>query len=39
MAEAMLCHMREINTAEIRGTVRETEAYAPKKRMEVPAWL
>lgn len=39
MAEAMLRHMREINTAEIHGTVRITEAYRPTKRMEVPAWL
>jgi hypothetical protein len=39
MAEAMVAHMREINTAEIRGTVRETENYQPRKKLEVPAWL
>jgi hypothetical protein len=39
MAEAMLGHMREINSAEIRGTVRETESYVAKKKMEVPSWL
>lgn len=39
MAESMLNHMREINTAEIHGTVRETESYQPKKEMEQPLWL
>jgi hypothetical protein len=39
MAEAMLGHMREINTAEIHGTVRETNSYSPKKKAKVPLWL
>lgn len=39
MAEAMLGHMREINTAEIHGTVRETINYQPQQRIEVPAWI
>ncbi len=39
MAEQMLGHMREINTAEIHGTIRETNAYAAKKKTEVPSWL
>ena len=39
MAEAMLGHMREINTAEIHGTVREQERYHGSKRVEIPAWL
>ena len=39
MAAQMLSHMREINTAEIHGTVRQTDSYAPKKMLEVPAWL
>ena len=39
MATGMLGHMREINTAEIHGTVRETIEYQPKKKLEVPAWL
>lgn len=39
MADAMLGHMREINTAEIHGTVRQTEAYNPTKEIVIPAWL
>jgi hypothetical protein len=39
MAEAMLGHMREINTAEIHGTIRETLSYKPSKKIEVPTWL
>jgi len=39
MAEAMLGHMREINAAEIHGTIRETEEYRPTKKVEIPAWL
>lgn len=39
MAESMLDHMREINTAEIHGTVRESESYRPSKKAEVPSWL
>lgn len=39
MAEQMLSHMREINTAEIHGTVRESESYSPKQKIEVPSWL
>ena len=39
MAESMLGHMREINTAEIHGTIRETESYLPDKKMTVPSWL
>ncbi len=39
MAEAMLGHMREINTQEIHGTIRETESYRPEKGMVKPAWL
>lgn len=39
MAAGMLEHMRAINTAEIRGTVRESIAYQPKKKLEAPSWL
>lgn len=39
MAEAMLGHMREINTAEIHGTVRQSEEYKAKKEMRIPEWL
>lgn len=39
MADAMLGHMREINTAEIHGTVRESNPYQPTKKIARPAWL
>lgn len=39
MAEAMLSHMRAINTADIHGTIRETNSYIPKQKQEVPVWL
>jgi hypothetical protein len=39
MAESMLGHMREINTAEIHGTVREQESYLGTKRIQTPSWL
>lgn len=39
MADSMLGYMRQINTAEIHGTVRETINYSPNKAMEIPAWL
>ena len=39
MAAAMLGHMREINRAEIHGTIRETIAYQPKEGMVTPQWL
>ncbi len=39
MAEQMLGHMKEINTAEIHGTIRETNAYVPSKEMVTPSWL
>lgn len=39
MAESMLGHMREINTAEIHGTVREQESYSAKKKVKTPSWL
>lgn len=39
MAESMLGHMREINRAEVHGTIRETNAYIPKTEVEVPSWL
>ncbi len=39
MAEQMLGHMRAINTAEIHGTVRETNSYVPKSEQEIPSWL
>ncbi len=39
MADAMLGHMREINTAEIHGTIRETNSYSPTKGISTPEWL
>lgn len=39
MAEAMLGHMREINTAEIHGTIREQESYQPAQELIKPSWL
>jgi superfamily II DNA or RNA helicase len=39
MAEAMLGHMKEINTAEIHGTIREQESYNGKAKVKQPAWL
>ena len=39
MAESMLGHMREINRAEIHGSIRQTESYRPTKEIILPAWL
>lgn len=39
MAEEMLGHMREVNRAEIHGTVRETEPYRPTQPIRLPDWL
>ncbi len=39
MAEQMLGHMKEINTAEIRGTIREQEGYKPTCKLQKPNWL
>lgn len=39
MAESMLEHMREVNTAEIHGTAREQETYRAAKDITTPAFL
>lgn len=39
MSESMLSHMRAINTAEIHGTVRETNSYTPKAKIKIPEFL
>lgn len=39
MSEAMLSHMRAINTAEIHGTVRQSDSYIPKTKGITPSWL
>lgn len=39
MAESMLGHMKEINTAEIHGTIRESEGYKGTCKVQIPNWL
>jgi superfamily II DNA or RNA helicase len=39
MAEELACETRETVRAEVRGTERSTNDYAPSKRMTVPNWL
>jgi len=39
MAEQMSIHTRSVVRDNVRGTVRQTIAYEPKKTMAVPAWL
>lgn len=39
MADSMLGHMRDINRAEIHGTIRETESYSTKSQLRRPTWL
>ena len=39
MASAMLEHMRDIQSAEIRGTERTATEYNPTEPMRLPAWL
>jgi superfamily II DNA or RNA helicase len=39
MAEEMVSHMRDMNEAEIRGTVRTNDAYEPRIEMVIPHWL
>ena len=39
MAAAMLGHMRDIQSAEIRGTERIMTDYNPTEPMRLPAWL
>ncbi len=39
MADAMLVHMREIQSAEIRGTERVMTDYLPAVQMQIPPWL
>lgn len=39
MAEEMVAHMREMNTAEIHGSVRTNDSYEPRVEMVIPSWL
>jgi hypothetical protein len=39
MADAMLTHMRDIQSAEIKGTQRTMTGYDPAVPMVIPAWL
>jgi len=39
MAEEMVSHMHDINSQEIRGTVRTDDGYNATVKMELPTWL
>lgn len=39
MAAAMVAHMRDLSTKQIRGQVRDRPDYAPKNPMVLPDWL
>jgi hypothetical protein len=39
MAAEMVAHMREMNTAEIHGSVRTNDHYEPRVEMVIPSWL
>lgn len=39
MAEEMVSHMRDMNEADIRGSVRTNDKYTPAISMEIPQWL
>ena len=39
MAEEMVAHMREINTAEIHGSIRTNDSYEPRVEMRLPDWM
>jgi superfamily II DNA or RNA helicase len=39
MAEEMVSHMRDMNEADIRGTVRTADTYEPGVVMRLPSWL
>jgi hypothetical protein len=39
MAEEMVKHMAHINSAAVRGAVREQIEYAPTKPMALPSWV
>ncbi|RWN11779.1 DEAD/DEAH box helicase [Mesorhizobium sp.] len=38
MAEAMVAHMADLSAAEVRGAALERHDYAPKQKMQLPAW-
>ena len=39
MADAMVAHMADITSSEIRGSTRDTMDYQPATQMDLPAWL
>lgn len=39
MARQMVAHMREINSAEIRGATRNDKSYNPKSNIVIPSFL
>lgn len=39
MAAAMVRHMADLSSVEIRGQTRDTPNYNPKMKMEIPQWL
>jgi hypothetical protein len=38
MAEAMVRHMADLSSAEVRGMTRDRHDYTPQKPMQLPAW-
>ena len=39
MAMEMVSNMHDINEAEIRGTIRTSDEYAPTQIMKIPTWM
>ena len=39
MADAMVNHMADLSSANIRGAVRDVPTYAPKETMKMPTWI
>ncbi|BDU72357.1 DEAD/DEAH box helicase [Mesoterricola silvestris] len=39
MAAEMVDHMRDMNEADIRGSVRTSDSYEPRVDMELPFWM
>lgn len=39
LADEMIAHMASISSQQIKGSIRETEEYAPRKEMKLPAFI
>jgi hypothetical protein len=39
LADEMIRHMADISSVAIKGSVRETEEYNPRKKMKLPAFI